>query len=241
MKSLLLFTIAIAGAAPLICMADQSNSVASSNVDTNQLDNFYVGGNLGEAGYRDATASNRPKYRNDLAQSNNVFANLRFGWRWDGIIGPEIGYAYFGKGRDLRSTGDTVHTNGMVYNVDSDYSVQPQALTAGLNGKYEFYRHWFITGRAGRYWSKTEVTYQPPGLSCNQACANTNSTDSNKSYGNGWYGGLGVGYDMTSHVSVGLNYDDYNVKYNAESVSYLASVNAKRNIGALSASLEYRY
>jgi len=233
MKKLLLLAIAMVVAVPATSMASQSDSSVGNNADTNQLDNFFVAGNLGTSQYRDATASNRPKYRDDLTHDNGVFQNLRFGWRWDGIVGPEIGYAYFGKGKRDYSEPYRV------------YSIQPKALTVGANGKYDFHDNWFVTAHAGWLRSHTTVACTTSLIPCEPDHVfglPGGPSVSNTSYRNGWYAGMGVGYDVTSNVSVGLNYDDYNIKYNStDNPNGFTDIKAKRNIAAFSTSLEYRF
>jgi OmpA-OmpF porin, OOP family len=231
MKKLLLAAIALS--LPAATFASGTDSTYGGNIDTNQLDNFFVSAGLGESRYRDATASNLPSYRDDLNHNNGVFQNLRFGWRWDGIIGPEIGYSYFGKVKRDYQEPDRV------------YSIQPKALTAGLNGKYNIYHGLFITAHGGWMRSRTNVgctvTYIPCdpdhvfGLSGGPSVSNTSDR-------NGWYGGIGVGYDVTHNVSVGINYDDYNLRYDAvDNPTEDSDTKAKRNIAAYSASVEYRF
>ncbi|MGC1548879.1 MAG: outer membrane beta-barrel protein [Rhodanobacter sp.] len=233
MNKLLLLAAAMAVATPMASMASQSDSPFGSNIDTNQLDNFFVAGNLGTSQYRDATASNSPRYRDDLTHSSGVFQNLRFGWRWNGIVGPEIGYAYFGKGKKDYSVPDRT------------YSVQPKALTVGVNGKYNFYGDWFVTGHAGWLRSRTTVACTTSFIPCGPDHVYGlpgGPSVSNTSNRNGWYGGLGVGYDVTPHVSVGLNYDNYDVRYNAvDNPNSGLDTKAKRNIAAFSGSVEYRF
>jgi OmpA-OmpF porin, OOP family len=217
MKKLLLVTTITVAFTPALVTA-QSTSTFGSNVDTNQLDNFFVAGG---------------HYRDDLTHDNGVFQNLRVGWRWNGIIGPEIGYAYFGKvKRDYNEPARV-------------YSIQPRAFTAGVNGKYNVYNSWFVTAHGGWMRSHTNVgctmTYIPCdpdrvfGLSGGPSVSNTSDR-------NGWYGGIGVGYDVTRNFSIGINYDDYNLKYNAADNSASGfDTKAKRNIAAYSASAEYRF
>jgi len=233
MKKLLLAAIVVAVAAPTASMASQPDSSVQSNVETNQLDNFFVAGNLGASKYRDATASNHPGYRDDLTHDNSVFQNLRFGWRWDGIVGPEIGYAYLGEGK-----------RNYLY-PERLYSVEPKAFTLGVNSKYDFHDNWFVTAHAGGLRSHTNVACTTSFIPCERDRVfglPGGPSVSNTSSRNGWYGGLGVGYDITNDVSVGVNYDNYNIKYNAvDNPDSGVDTKAKRNIAAFSTSLEYRF
>ncbi|WP_049620642.1 outer membrane beta-barrel protein [Frateuria defendens] len=184
---------ALAGLAlsPLLTQTARADS-------SNQLDNFYVAGNLGQTQYRDS-----------LSHDHSVFQNVRFGWRWNGIVGPEIGYAYLGRPKDV---------------IGNDrFSVKPRAATVGVNAKYDFYQNWFVTGHAGYMRSRSNLKATVDGV-----------TDSSKSWNNGWYGGVGVGYNLTPSVSLGLNYDNYHLKVGRGSQS-------SANVAAYSASVEYRF
>jgi len=218
---------------PAASMAGPLDLSVQGNADTNQLDNFFVAGNLGASKYRDATASNRPGYRDDLTRDSSVFQNLRFGWRWNGIVGPEIGYAYLGEGKREYLYPERI------------YSVEPAAFTLGVNGKYNFHDNWFLTAHAGGLRSHTNVACTTSFIPCERdrvVSLPGGPSVSNNSSHSGWYGGLGVGYDIASNVSLGLNYDDYTIKYNAaDNPSSNINTKARRNIAAFSTSIEYRF
>jgi OOP family OmpA-OmpF porin len=173
---------------------------------SNPLDDFYVAGNFGQT-----------QYRTDVSHPDSVFQNLRFGWRWNGIIGPEIGYAYLGRRKDVLRDSSR----------DSESSVNARAATFGLNSKYNFYQNWFVTGHAGYLRSRRtdDDTFYILG-----------STSSHTSWNNGWYGGLGVGYDMSKNVSLGLNYDNYYLQY-----GHPGGFRSDVNVAAFSGSVEYRF
>lgn len=206
MKKLLFIAVAIS--LPSLGMAAETDSIFGSNINTNQLDNFYAAGNLGQT-----------QYRTDISHPNSVFQNVRFGWRWNGIIGAEIGYAYLGRRK--------------AQNALSESSVNSRAATLGLNTKYNIYDGFFITAHAGylRSQRKDDVTYEAiPYDSANYSSSHT-------SWNNGWYGGVGVGYDVTRNVSLALNYDNYHLQYNHADDAFRDKV----NVAAYSASIEYRF
>ena len=196
----LLVTTAIAAvlASPLAARADDNNS----NGNSNPLDNFYVAGNLGQT-----------QYRADLSHNNSVFQNVRFGWRWNGYVGPEIGYVYLGRPKTV--------ANGVENNLKS------RAATVGVNGKYDFgSSNWFATAHAG-YMRST--SYMGEGVGSDDAARG-------KSWNNGWYAGAGVGYNVTQNVSLAVNYDNYRLLYGrrGDGQSHL-------NVAAFSGSIEYRF
>jgi len=206
MKKLLLTAAAITFL-PAAAIAANTNPVYGSNLDTNQLDNFFAVGNLGQT-----------QYRTDISHRYSVFQNLRFGWRWNGLIGAEIGYVYLGRRKDT---------------VDNDFrdyetSVNSRAITLGINGKYNFYENWFVSAHAGYLRSQRKLT---------DTYYYRDSSFRQTSWNNGWYGGLGVGYDATHNVSLALNYDNYHLQYNHPNNGFRDKVNA----AAYSASVEYRF
>ena len=188
---------------------DASTATYGANVNPNWQDNFFVAGQLGQTQARTSL----------LDHNNSVFQNVRFGWRWNGIVGPEIGYAYLG--RPKADIG-----NGF-----ASLSAKARAVTVGVNAKYNVYQNWFVTAHAGYLRSQTKF-----GL------ASGNFASSYTTYNNGLYAGLGVGYDLTKNVSVGLNYDDYRINSgNSTSVNYVGVGRNRTNIAAYSASVEYRF
>ena len=201
-KTLLAAALAVVAVAPFAAKADESN----------QLDNFFVAGNLGQSNYRIGGVSDK----------TDVFQNVRFGWRWNGIVGPEIGYAYLG-----RPKADVTALVGQ----DASMSVKPRALTIGVNAKYNVYENWFVTAHAGYLRSKTKFDLVSGGNGANYT-----------TYNNGVYAGLGVGYDLTKNVSVGLNYDNYRINSgNSTSEQYVGVGRNRTNVAAYSASVEYRF
>lgn len=187
--------------------ADDAGTVASrspygANINPNWQDNFFVAGQLGQSRFRTG----------DLNHDNSVFQNVRFGWRWNGIVGAEIGYAYLG--RPKGDFGDGLAT----------FSTKARAITLGVNGKYNVYNNWFVTAHAGYLRSQSKNRFDLLGV---YDAKGTN-------YNDGWYGGLGVGYDLTRNFSVGLNYDNYHLQNGSGSDSHV-------NVAAYSAAVEYRF
>ena len=192
-KTLLAAVLAVAAVSPFAAKADESN----------QLDNFFVAGNLGQSNYRIGGISDK----------SDVFQNVRFGWRWNGIVGAEIGYAYLGQ---AKNTVDSVTT-----------FAKPRLGQVGVTGKYNFYNNWYVTGHGGYLRSRTTA-----GVTLGDVTA------SQRSWNNGWYAGAGVGYDVTKNVSVAVNYDNYHVKYGRAGAS---ESQANTNVAAYSGSVEYRF
>lgn len=195
---------------PVLSQAAHADDTATygANVNPNWQDNFFVAGQLGQTQARTSL----------LDHNNSVFQNVRFGWRWNGIVGPEIGYAYLG--RPKADIG-----NGF-----ASLSTKARAVTVGVNAKYNVYENWFVTAHAGYLRSQTKFDLSG------------NLGGNYKTYNNGLYAGLGVGYDLTKDFSVGLNYDNYRINSgNSTSENYVGVGRNRVNVAAYSASVEYRF
>lgn len=192
-KTLLAAALAVVAVAPFAAKADESN----------QLDNFFVAGNLGQSNYRLGGVSDK----------TDVFQNVRFGWRWNGIVGAEIGYAYLGK---VKNDFDFAST-----------SAKPRVGQIGVTGKYNFYNNWFVTGHGGYLRSRTTG-----------AVTVGDATASERSWNNGWYAGAGVGYDITKNVALGINYDNYHIKYGRDGAQ---EPQTNANVATYSASVEVKF
>jgi len=191
-------------AAVAAALASQA-AFAQDNDYSNPMNDFFVAGNLGQS-----------QYRAGMTHNDGVFQNVRFGWRWNGIVGPEIGYAYLGRPKNVYDFGGDAFKN----------SIESRAVTLGVNGKYNFYQNWFVTAHLGYLRSEqrnrfTDYTF--------------GTRDRFDSWNNGWYGGVGVGYDVTHNVSVGVNYDNYHLQDRGP------GINDHVNVAAYSASVEYRF
>lgn len=196
-KTLIAAALVVASVSSFAAVADDSNQI-----NTNQLDNFFVAGNLGKS-----------DFRSDFDHKNSVFQNVRFGWRWNNIVGAEVGYAYLGRPK----ISDGINT----------FTAKTQAATIGVNAKYDFYQNWYVTGHGGYLRSRIDGKW-------------VSGTDSfsQKSWNNGWYAGVGVGYNVTKDVSLGINYDNYHVKYGRDGAN---QSQANSNVATYSASVEYRF
>ena len=88
--------------------------------------------------------------------------------------------------------------------------------TAGLNGHFNLSPNWYLSARTGIYGWKGK------GLSNDNNPVRKGLDDTN------WYAGGGVGYDFSSNVSVGLNYDYFDAqKKNVDLSTDMVSVSAE--------------
>ncbi|WP_165488707.1 MULTISPECIES: outer membrane protein [Dyella] len=192
-KTLLAAALAVVSLSPLAAKADQSSP----------LNNFFVSGNLGQSNYR----------LGGISDKADVFQSVRVGYRWNNIIGGEVGYTYLGVAKD---------TNGFV-----SQSVKTRAAIIGVNAKYDFYGPWFVTGHGGYLRSRGNFQVQAGDISARQ-----------KAWNNGWYAGAGIGYNVTENVALSINYDNYKVNYQRgdQPIPRL-----KANVSTYSAGVEYKF
>ncbi|MGC1547426.1 MAG: outer membrane beta-barrel protein [Rhodanobacter sp.] len=174
---------------------------------------FFINGNLGQADYHDNSFNNK-----DTVASGA----LRVGYTWQSPVvdfGVETGYVDLGK-----ATGSANYDG---YN--ETYSARIDGTLLGMNLKYKFGNNWFISGRAGYF--RSQMRFK----------ANLNipyyadQSFSQKYSGDGGYAGVGVGYDITPHFSIGASYDNYyaRVKVNGSGEN--------TTVGVFSGFAEYRF
>ena len=127
-----------------------------------------------------ASVNENPFDDDDTAFGANI------GYRWAvapaALIGIEAGYIDFGS-FDATSS-------------PSNIKAELQGWNVGANGHFNVSESWYISGRGG--WFRGDRKFKGdffPG-------------DVNKNT-DGWYAGVGFGYDFNPNASIGLNYDYY--------------------------------
>jgi opacity protein-like surface antigen len=127
---------------------------------------------------------------NDTAFGGNV------GYRWAVgpavLLGVEGGYTDLGEFDAKRALGSG--------------KAELKGWNLGVNGHFNVSDNWYISGRGGFFRGDRTVSF----------AADPFRIDDTK---NGWYAGAGFGYDFTSNVSLGLNYDYYKVDKNGLDIS----------------------
>jgi len=184
---------------------------------------FFVNGNVGQSRYN--------ANRRDWSDRNDTAAAIRFGYRWHGAVdfGVEGGYVDLGKLKDRINTPN--------YSFSGDLKVKGFLL--GVNGKYHFAQSgWYVSARGG--WFGTRANYKSHASSKSATTtASYSESYSMRRVNAGWYLGVGAGYDLTSHFSVGVSFDDYYAK--ARVNQDIADETISGNVRTISAFAEYRF
>lgn len=140
---------------------------------------------------------------------------LNGGYRWslapNFALGAEVGYNDLGNVR----ARNVFHSAPIIAPGKS----QLHGWTAGVNAHLNLSPNWYLSGRTGLY------SWTGHGLSNDINPVNKGLSD------NSWYGGAGVGYNLTRNVSVGVNYDYFGAKKHGVNLS----------TDMISASAEYRF
>jgi OOP family OmpA-OmpF porin/outer membrane immunogenic protein len=107
------------------------------------------------------------------------------GYRWGGF-GIEGGYVTFNDFED--------NSQGLDINAEVD------GFTLGVNGRTNFAEDWYLSGRIGAFfWDAEADTAVLVGTTPTRIEADDDGTD--------FYAGVGMGYDFSEQVSLGVAYD----------------------------------
>lgn len=165
---------------------------------------FFVNGNVGHSYFGSG--------RNDGSDTGYQISG---GYRWalgNGFaLGPEVGYNDLGNIR----LKNVFNSNPVV----APGKASLHGWTVGANAKYNFDPNWYVSARTGLYgWNGS-------GLNRDIAPIRVHRD------GDGYYGGVGVGYDFSRKFGVGIGYDYYRAKKHDINLS----------TGLLSAQAEVRF
>jgi len=202
-------------------------SVSAAAADANGA--FFVNAGVGQAQYH-VGHTDGLGYKLD---DKDTAGALRFGYAWkvgNGFdLGVESGYANLGK---LVAKYHAQSEDASVI-VNEKADIEASGWMLGGNGKYTFSNEWFVSARAGWFRSTGDATYRYEEIYAD--APDYSEYASGNADGDGWYGGVGVGYNFARNFSLGLNYDNYHGK--AE--TGLGDVDA--NIGVYTLTAEYRF
>jgi hypothetical protein len=179
-------------------------AAASSSSFAEESGAFFINGNVGQSSYNSGTVTSNTTFGSSIRGGYSWYSEM-----WD--FGVEAGYV------DLGTVRAPVNIEGFIFHESS----KAEGPLLGINLKYKFENHWFISGRVG--YLRTMVDSSVSGLG---------STDLR---GGGGYGGLAVGYDLTKHFSLALAYDNYRIR------SRVGDIKLAGNVGLSSLLVEYRF
>ncbi|KRF00373.1 hypothetical protein ASG87_13080 [Frateuria sp. Soil773] len=117
---------------------------------------------------------------------------INAGYHDQRILGFEVGYTDLGSVDAKGGYGDRAKLSG-------------DGWTLGLNGHFNPTRHWYVSTRSGAFlWklrAKAGVAYDD----------GSTETFRGSEQSIGWYAGVGTGYDIDRHWSVGASFDYYKI------------------------------
>jgi len=215
-KTILAIALATAGMAALPAFAQDQAPVQ------NAKSGWYLDGDLG------VSYLSKGPYN-----GSNYAGALTGGYRWavspDMSIGPELGYVYLGK-QDVRdSYRDAFYANGQSGKTRSNL----RGATLGGAMRLNFNPSWYLNLRAGL------LDARGSGLSDSREQPVRRSFTNNF----GYYAGIGTGWDINNHWSLGVNYNYYQVSRDLKTMpnGQRAGTRAHLDTQTLTASAEYRF
>ena len=178
-------------------------SAVAQSVPT-QNGGWFVGGNVGR------TSIDHGPY-DDRSTGYGINGGYRWAVNPAVAFGVELGYNDLGN----ISPRNIFNDKPVVARGKADL----HGWTAGVNGHFNVSPNWYVSARTGIY------GWTGHGLSNDESPIRTGLDDTS------WYAGAGVGYDFSSNVSLGVNYDYFDAKKQGVNLS----------TDMISVSAEYRF
>ncbi|MGN2254567.1 outer membrane beta-barrel protein [Frateuria sp. GZRe12] len=177
---------------------------------------FFVNAGAGQSTYH-LDAADGGNYAGDKTGTATA---LRLGYLWHGPVGIGVEGGYIDLGE--------LHASLISGAVLEEASVRAKGWLLGATGKYHFADQWFVSARGGWLHASSDVDYRI-------STPVDSMSASSSANGDGWYGGVGVGYDFSDNVGLCVNYDNYHVKARTDDLS------ADANVGTWMVTAEYRF
>ena len=166
------------------------------------IDGGFVNGNFG-----------RTSFDSRWIDDSDTSYGVNVGYRWaaspETLIGFEAGYVDLGK-YSFPASITSLQPVNVPWTEPEIYagrgSTKTSGWTIGANGRFNLSPNWYIGGRAGfiRATLDSRIRINRPD--------NSVFRDDYTNHADGWYAGVGVGYDFKSNFSLALNYDKYSAK-----------------------------
>lgn len=157
---------------------------AAQAAHADELNGWFVNGSAGSAHYN-VTVDD---YASGSDHGTAFIVNA--GYRVSDMTGVEVGYTDLGSVSAKDGLGDHAKLSG-------------DGWTLGFNGHFNPTDRWYISARGGAFLWK---------LHGNATVVDSNNVATSYSASKqslGWYAGVGTGYDINRHWSVGANFDYY--------------------------------
>lgn len=135
---------------------------------------------------------------------------LSGGYRWNinpsFDIGVELGYVDLGNYSGYFYAGH-VPAGGPT---SGTLSAKVRGAFGGVNARFSFDSRWYATIRGGVFNTRNQVHALVPDIYLDNTFSDHHSS---------WYSGVGAGYRVNDHVSVGLALDHYQDKFDSSDLS----------------------
>ena len=165
---------------------------------------FFINGNVGPS-----------NLKHGINRGNDTGYAVNGGYRWalspNFAIGPEVGYNDLGNVR----IKNVFNSNPVL----APGKASLHGWTVGANAHYDFTPNWYLSARGGLY------AWNGHGLSNDIDPVDTHRNS------DGWYGGVGIGYDFSRNFGIGVGYDYY----------HASKGNLNLTTDMVSAQAEYRF
>ncbi|EIL94412.1 MULTISPECIES: outer membrane beta-barrel protein [Rhodanobacter] len=166
---------------------------------------FFINANVGQSHFHDSGFDDRT--------DTTTAARVGYAWHMGDAsdLGVEAGYVNLGQA-----------SGSLIVNFNTvNLKTKLTGPLLGANFKYTFNNKIYLSARAGWFRSKFD--------------ANVTTLGSDSFSGDGAYSGVGVGYDVTPHFSLGVNFDEYHSR------ATVYGTKAKEAVSSLSGFAEYRF
>jgi OOP family OmpA-OmpF porin/outer membrane immunogenic protein len=241
-KSLLALAISSLGLVAVPAFAqDTASAPASGNYQPSQAvgsGNWFIGANVGRTnGNDDGGFGSKAGGFNFLKgeHGRRTGYGLLGGYRWkvgqDLGLGVEAGYTDLGNYRVKN-----VFNSGEVNQRSSTNALH--GWLVGVNGRLNLVPQWYLSAHGGYFRASDNGTNYNNSVGQNLGLSNGGRPGRGS-----WYGGVGTGWDINEHASVGVAYDYFHA--NAGKVRNDATgeigPDFKRSTGIVSLTGEYRF
>ncbi len=156
----------------------------ASGAQAKDLTGWFINGGAGTAHYRATT-------QGVSGSDSDTSFQVTGGWRSQ-FIGVEAGYVDLGSVSAHDDLGDSAKLSG-------------KGWTVGLDGHFNPTDKWYISARAGFFNWKLDAR-------ATIADNGSSTTYSDSDRGTNGYAGVGTGVDFNRHLSLGVNFDYYQIR-----------------------------